>query len=75
MKEYRCASYERLSKEDLKKFRTDESMSIEGQRLIINSYCQYNKLKIDYDSLANCVYNLSEKISNETFKNSFNFIS
>ena len=29
--------------------------------------------KIDYDSLANCVYNLSEKISNETFRNSFNF--
>ena len=28
--------------------------------------------KIDYDSLANCVYNLAEKISNETFKNSFN---
>ena len=28
--------------------------------------------KIDYDSLANCVYNLSEKISNETFRNSFN---
>ncbi len=49
MKEYRCGSYERLSKEDLKKFRTDESMSIEGQRLIINSYCQYNKLKIVED--------------------------
>ncbi|MDO5564986.1 MAG: recombinase family protein [Eubacteriales bacterium] len=46
MRKYACGAYERLSKEDLKKLKTDESMSIENQRLFINSFCKYNDLEI-----------------------------
>ena len=44
MKVYKCASYERLSKEDLRK--KDESSSIESQRMIIQSFCKFNELEI-----------------------------
>lgn len=41
---YNCASYLRLSKEDIKN--GDESTSIEGQRLINNSFAKHNNFNI-----------------------------
>ena len=47
MKTWKCGSYERLSKED--KIKRDESTSIESQRMIIKSFCAYNKLELVED--------------------------
>lgn len=44
MKTWKCGSYERLSKED--KIKRDESTSIESQRMIIKSFCAFNKLEL-----------------------------
>lgn len=46
MGKYLCADYLRLSKEDLKKLKMDESMSIESQRMIIESFCKFNDLEL-----------------------------
>lgn len=47
MKKYLCASYLRLSQEDLKKGKqVDESSSISSQRMIINSFAKYYNLEI-----------------------------
>ena len=45
-KKYRCCKYLRLSKEDTRKLGTDESMSIESQRMIIESFCKYHNLDL-----------------------------
>ena len=44
MKKYKCGIYLRLSKEDL--LNKDESVSIESQRIIIESFCKYHNLEI-----------------------------
>lgn len=44
MKSNLCGKYLRLSKEDL--LRKDESSSIESQRMIIESFCNFNGLKL-----------------------------
>ena len=46
MGKYLSADYLRLSKEDLKKLKIDESMSIESQRMIIESFCKFNDLEL-----------------------------
>ena len=47
MKTWKCGGYERLSKED--KLKRDQSSSIESQRLIIQSFCAFNKLELVED--------------------------
>ena len=47
MKTWKCGSYERLSKED--KIKKDESTSIESHRMIIKSFCAFNKLELVED--------------------------
>ena len=49
MRKDKGGTYERLSKEDLKKLKNDESMSIEGQRMINNSFCKFNDIDIVKD--------------------------
>lgn len=49
MKNNKAAIYERLSKEDFNKLKSDESMSIEGQRMINTSFCKFNKIEIVKD--------------------------
>lgn len=44
MKAWKCGGYERLSQADFLK--KDESSSIESQRLIIKSFCSFNKMEL-----------------------------
>ena len=46
MRKDNCGIYLRLSKEDYKKLKNDESISIQGQRMIIQSFCSFNKIDI-----------------------------
>lgn len=49
MRKDKAGTYERLSKEDFNKIKSDESMSIEGQRMIIESFCKFNDIDIVKD--------------------------
>lgn len=49
MRQTKGGTYERLSKEDLTRLKTDESMSITGQRMINNSFCKFNNIDIVKD--------------------------
>lgn len=44
--EYKCGGYYRLSKEDLEKYGSDESSSIQSQRMVVTGFANYNKFNL-----------------------------
>ncbi len=45
-KKYKSGDYLRLSKEDAKNLKSDESISIESQRMIIESFCKFQNIEL-----------------------------